>query len=92
MGLFDKPVTCPTVWNRLLEGVALDALEAGSVEGTADAGQVQAMPTGLQDAPWQQAPAVGMGEEFRADLEGDRHASALVREGAVVNGSWIAAG
>jgi hypothetical protein len=90
--LFDKPATCQKVWDRLLEGLVLDALEAGAVEATVDAAQVQAMLTTLQDAPWRAAPAIGVGEEFRADLEGDRHASALVREGAVVHGSWIAAG
>ena len=46
----------------------------------------------LRNAPWKESPAVGVGEEFRADLEGDRHASALVREGALVHGSWFAAG
>jgi hypothetical protein len=90
--LFDRPSTCQKVWNRLLEGVVLDALEAGSVEATADVGQVRAMLTVLQDVPWQQAPAIGVGEEFRADLEGDRHASALVREKVIVHGSLIAAG
>jgi hypothetical protein len=89
--LFDRPATCQKVWHRLLEGVVLDALEAGAVEATGDAAQVQAMLSALQDTPWQLAPAVGVGEEFRADLEGDRHASALVREGAVVHGSLIAA-
>ncbi len=90
--LFDRPATCHKVWDRLLEGVVMDALEAGEAEATPDAGQVQTMLSALQDAPWQTVPAVGVGEEFRADLEGDRHASALVREGAVVHGSLIAAG
>ena len=90
--LFDRPATCQKVWDRLLEGAVLDALEAGAVEATADVCQVQAMLSALQDAPWQAAPAIGVGEEFRADLEGDRHASALVREGAVVHVSLIAAG
>lgn len=90
--LFDRPATCQKVWDRLLEGVVMDALETGEVEATPDAGQVQTMLSALQNAPWQPVPAVGVGEEFRADLEGDRHASALVREGAVVHGSLIAAG
>jgi hypothetical protein len=90
--LFDKPSTCQKVWDRLLEGVALDALEAGTVKATADADQVRAMLTALQGASWQKAPAIGVGEELRADLEGDRHASALIREGTVVHGSLIAAG
>jgi hypothetical protein len=90
--LFDKPATCRKVWDRLLEGVVLDALEAGEVEAAADAGQVKVMLAALHDAPWKPAPAVGVGEELRADLEGDRHASALLREGTLVHGSLVAAG
>jgi hypothetical protein len=90
--LFDKPATCRKVWDRLLQGIVLDALEAGKVETLADSGQVQAMLTALQGASWQKAPAVGVGEEYRVELEGDRHASALVREDVVVHGSLVAAG
>jgi hypothetical protein len=46
----------------------------------------------LRNAPWKESPAVGVGEEFRADLEGERHASALVYGGSVVHGSLVAAG
>jgi len=28
LDLFDKPATCRKVWNRLLSGLVLDALEA----------------------------------------------------------------
>ncbi len=90
--LFDKPATCQKVWARLLEGVILDALESGSIATTASTDQVQTMLAGLQAAPWQQAPAIGLGEEFRADLDGDRHATALVCQDTVVHGSLVAAG
>jgi hypothetical protein len=90
--LFDKPATCQKVWSRLLEGVVLDALEAGTVEASADGALVQAMLGTLPAASWQKAPTVGLGEEFRADLEEDRHATALVCEETVVHGSLVAAG
>lgn len=90
--LFDKPSTCRKVWDRLLEGVVLDAVEAGTVEATADVVQVQEMVAALRNAPWQQAPVIGLGEEYRADLEGDSHATALVREETIVHGSLVAAG
>jgi hypothetical protein len=90
--LFDKPSTCRKVWDRLLEGVVLDALEPGSTETTVDAGQVQALLSALRNASWHKAPAIGLGEEFRTDLEGDRHATALVREETIVHGSLVAAG
>lgn len=90
--LFDKASTCQKVWNRLLEGVVLDALEEGTVEASAEAEQVRGMLAALQDASWQKAPGIGLGEELRADLEDDRHASALIRDETVVHGSLIAAG
>ncbi|HTU21879.1 MAG TPA: DUF6569 family protein [Gemmataceae bacterium] len=87
--LFDKPSTCRKVWDRLLDGVVLDALEAGAGETSADAGQVQTMLAELRDASWQQAPPIGVGEDYRADLKGDRHASVLVRDETVVHGSLV---
>lgn len=90
--LFDKPSTCRKVWDRLLEGVVLDALEAPSRETTVDGGQVRKMLAALRSASWQKAPPIGVGEEFRADLEGDRHATALVRDETIIHGSLVAAG
>lgn len=90
--LFDKPSTCQKVWDRLLAGVVMDALEAVTTGQLASTGEVQAMLVDLGNAAWQKAPAVGMGEEFRADLSDDRHASALVNDGAVLHGSLVSVG
>jgi hypothetical protein len=90
--LFDKPGTCRKVWDRLLTGVVLDALEAGPGKEPAERAEVQGLLASLRDAPWQQVPAVGAGEEFRAEMAGDRHASALVCGGAVLHGSLVTAG
>jgi hypothetical protein len=90
--LFDKPTTCRKVWDRLLTGVVLDALEAGPGPQQVGEADVQRVLASLRDAPWQQAPAVGAGEEFRAAMEEDRHATALTSGGAVVHGSLVAAG
>jgi hypothetical protein len=89
--LFDKPSTCQKVWDRLLTGPIMDALEVGAVESAVGGEQVQATLATLRDAPWKESPVVGVGEEFRADLDGDRHASALAYEGSVVHGSLVAA-
>jgi len=90
--VFDKPATCRKVWDRLLTGVVLDALEAGPAKEQAGGADVQRELASLRDAPWQQTPAVGTGEEFRAEMEGDRHATALTCGGIVVHGSLVAAG
>jgi len=89
--LFDKPSTCREVWNRLLTGVIMDALEAGSTGERADAATVEKMLHFLRDAAWQKTPAVGAGDEYRFDTENDQHASALVVNDTVVHGSLIAA-
>jgi hypothetical protein len=90
--LFDKSSTCRKVWDRLLTGVVMDALEAGPSGKGVESADVQGLLAVLRSAPWKQSPAVGAGEEFRAELEGDRHASALTMDGAVVHGSLVVAG
>ena len=90
--LFDKPSTCRKVWDRLLTGVVLDALEAGPTEEQAGADKVQEALAHLRAAAWQQTQPVGVGEEYRSDTDDGRHASALVLGGAVVHGSLVLAG
>jgi hypothetical protein len=90
--LFDKPSTCRKVWDRLLTGVILDALEALPSEEQAGPDRVREALAHLRAAPWQQTPAVGAGEEYRSDSDDGRHASALVLAGAVVHGSLVMAG
>ena len=90
--LFDKPLTCRKVWDRLLTGVVLDALEAGPGGAEVGKDQVQGSLARLRGAPWQQAPAVGMGEEYRSDIDGGGHATALALGGTVIHGSLVVAG
>jgi hypothetical protein len=89
--VFDKPSTCREVWNRLLTGVILDALEAGTTEDRADAATVQESLNLLRDAPWQKTAAVGAGEEYRFDTEDDKHGSTLAYKDTMVHGSLITA-
>ncbi len=87
--LFDKPATCRQVWQRLLTGVILDALEAGSSEEQPDAAAVQESLALLRNAPWQQTAAVGTGEEYRFDSQDAQHATALAFADTMVHGSLI---
>jgi hypothetical protein len=87
--LFDKPATCRKVWNRLLSGFVMDALEAQIGRLPANAAEVEAAWKKLEFASWESAPAVGEGEEFRADVEGGTHASALTFESSVIHGSAV---
>jgi ARG/rhodanese/phosphatase superfamily protein len=90
--VFDKPGTCRKVWERLLTGVVLDALEAGPAIGKPERDGVQELLTALREASWQPSPSVGAGEEFRAEAGAERHASALTCNGTLVHGSLVAAG
>ncbi len=92
LDLFDKPVTCRKAWDRLLTGVVMDALEAKPEDGAAGVSDVEELLARLRVAPWQPAPAVGEGEEYRAEAERETHASALLFGGAVVHGSAVVAG
>lgn len=91
MDLFDKPSTCRKVWDRLLTGVIMDALEAEPAEERVEKAATEALLMSLQNSSWEQTKAVGVGDEYRYGSE-DKHASALVYDGAVVHGSLVVAG
>jgi len=65
--LFDKPAICQKVWNRLLSGFVLDALESKSDETQASAADVHDMLGTASGMSWVKAEPVGEGEEFRGD-------------------------
>jgi hypothetical protein len=88
--LFDKPVTCRKVWDRLLTGFVMDALESGTASERPGDGGVREKLSHLREAPWRPTQAAAAGEEFRAEWEGDQHASALTCDGTVLHGSLIA--
>jgi hypothetical protein len=91
LDVFDKPATCQKVWDRLLSGVVMDALEAGDVQRQADRKDVEELLTRLQASSWTPARAVCEGEEFRSDPGPQTHASALVCGGVVLHGSVVLA-
>jgi hypothetical protein len=91
LDVFDKASTCEKVWNRLLSGVVMDALEASHSEAVADPTDVEKLLARLRGTTWQPAPAVGEGQEFRSDADQETHASALVFENAMLHGSVVVA-
>jgi len=90
--MFDKPATCQKVWNRLLSGFVLDALESKSDETRANSTEVQEMLGTASGMTWVKAEPVGEGEEYRADSAADVHASALTFREAPVHLSLVMAG
>ena len=89
--IFDKPATCQKVWDRMLSGVVFDALEAGKTEKDASTSDVEQLLAAAGDLPWEQAEAVGEGEEYRAESKRGDHASALALDESVIHGSVMTA-
>jgi len=87
--LFDKPSTCQKVWDRLMSGFMLDAIESEQAEREAEAPDVERLLGDLGQLNWQQAPAVGEGEEYRAESPTGDHASALALGGVLLHGSVV---
>jgi hypothetical protein len=77
LDIFDKPSTCRKIWDRLLSGFVMDALEEGQVTQSPAPAEVDALLKRLEAAAWQESPAVGEGREFRTDAGPKTHASAL---------------
>ncbi|QEH33830.1 hypothetical protein OJF2_23600 [Aquisphaera giovannonii] len=89
--LFDRPSTCRKVWDRLLSGFVMDALERPGVTGAAGPADVLAALQRLASAMWRESPPVGEGQEFRAKPGPDAHASALTFSASLLHGSAVLA-
>jgi hypothetical protein len=87
LDLFDKPSTCAKVWDRLLSGVVMDALEGTPSDRVAQRAEVEGLLARLRAGSWEPAPAVGEGQEFRYEADPETHASALVCGDSVLHGS-----
>jgi hypothetical protein len=68
--LFDKPATCQKAWDRLLSGCIVDALASDAAAGPVDPAIVEHVVAESQATAWSEAPAVGEGQEFRAEFNG----------------------
>jgi hypothetical protein len=95
--LFDKAATCRKVWQRLLSGYVLDALEANAAASEtepnqAEAADVERLLATASVMPWHKADPVGEGDEYRASQGDDVHASALTLDGSPVHVSVVVAG
>jgi hypothetical protein len=91
LDLFDKPSTCRKVWDRLLSGVVMDALETNPSDQVVQPADVEELLAQLRAAHWEQTPAIGEGQEFRSDTDPRTHASALVFDESVLHGSVVVA-
>ncbi len=91
LDLFDKPTTCRKVWDRMLSGFVMDALEHSQAKQPPSPADVNALVQKLKASTWQESPAVGEGREFRTDAGPTTHASALTFADAMLHGSAVLA-
>jgi hypothetical protein len=85
--VFDKPATLEKLWDRLVQGVALDALESCDPGSLADGTEI---PVGLymgtvKDMRWRKVDSVALGETFRARGDDGTLATALVADGTLLH-------
>jgi hypothetical protein len=67
----------------------MDALEESRAERVAEPASVEALLQRLESAAWQESPAVGEGQEYRADPAVETHASALLFSSSLLHGSAV---
>jgi hypothetical protein len=84
--LFHKPSTLEHLWDRLVEGVALDALEFGDTGCQADGNEIAVRLYRLKDVEWKRIePAIGLGEAYRVREDDGSLATALFVDGVPVH-------
>jgi hypothetical protein len=85
--LFHKPSTLAQLWDRLVQGVALDALEfCGTGCQEDDIGEaVRLYKDMVRNKRWQRVESVGLGEAYHARGDDDSLATTLVVDGVPIH-------
>jgi hypothetical protein len=84
--IFDKPSTLAKLWDRLVQGIALDAAATGDEARPATASDVAVKLYALRNMQWRQVePVVGLGEAYRGRADDDILATALVMDGTLIH-------
>lgn len=90
--LFNQPATCCEVWSRFLSGFALDALENWKTDGQVERCVIEELLRASLGAEWQNAKAVGAGEEYRSDDFAGNYGSILSYGASLIHLSIVMAG
>jgi hypothetical protein len=85
--VFDKPVALEQLWDRLVQGIALDSLEFSELGCQADdiGEPVRLYKDTIRNTRWQRGKSVGLGEAYRATGDDDTLATALVMDGVPIH-------
>jgi len=87
IGVFDKPETMTAVWNRIMGGIALDAVEMPGPARQPSILDVMVRVCGMRELAWRQIEPVGVGEDYVAEDRTGDLVTALVVDGVVVHTS-----
>ena len=81
--LFDKPATLQNLWDRLVQGIMIDALEICTIkrQTSGKGGSVKL----YKNMMWRQVETVGLGEAYRAQDHDGTLAAALVKDGVLLH-------
>jgi hypothetical protein len=84
--LLDKAETLAKIWDRLAQGIVLDALEVRGTgcPATDTSGSVRLYMDKMRSVTWHQADSVGLGERYHARDHG-MLAAALVMDGTLIH-------
>jgi len=75
--IFDGPATLARIWDRLVQGISLDALEVPDSEGRPCHTPISARLYRVKNVKWQRVDTIGLGERYLA-RDDDMLATALV--------------
>jgi hypothetical protein len=83
LDVFDKPATLEKLWPRLVQGLALDALEYG--DKCCQASGTDISVAVYKKMSWRRVETVGLGETYWATGEDESLTTALVMDGTLVH-------
>jgi hypothetical protein len=84
--LFDQPTTLAKLWDRLLQGIAVDALESCDTQHQPDGSNISVKLYKTKVMRWQKVePVVGLGMAYRARDNDETLATALVLNDSTVH-------
>ena len=83
--IFDRAETLERLWDRLVQGVALDALEFPATSRQAESTAIAVRLYRMRNVRWQQVEPVGLGEAYRASDGDGSLPTALVKDGTLVH-------
>ena len=88
--VFDKPATLARLWDRMVEGIAIDAMDTHCPRPQASILKVMIQACEMTELQWHRAESFGLGEEHITNDRNGALATAMVVDGVVLHASIAA--